>query len=197
VSEQTEKALIEKCKQGDIEAFEILIDEYQSKILNYCFRMLNHRSDAEDAAQEVFVKVYRFIGSYSGQSSFSTWLYKVASNVCRDYLRKHRRPDRQTMSLQQVNSEGEEYGLSIEDATYAPYNSVQQTEAQRVLAQALDQISPEHKTVIVLRDIQGLSYEEIGKIIGAAPGTVKSRINRARLQLQKLLEKDRELFLSS
>jgi len=191
----SEQELLACCKEGDIDAFEQLIEAYQGKILNYCYRMLGNRSDAEDAAQEVFVKVFRFIKSFSGQSSFSTWLYKVASNVCLDFLRKSKRPDHATVSLNQVNSEGEEFSLSLEDNTYAPYQNVQMTEAQRALAAALDKLSPEHKKVIVLRDIEGLSYEEIARILGTAEGTVKSRINRGRQTLQKLLEKDRELFL--
>jgi len=193
----TEQELLLRCKEGDIASFEQLIENYQDKILNYCYRMLGNRSDAEDATQEVFVKVFRFISSFTGQSSFSTWLYKVASNVCMDFLRKHKRSDRQTVSLNQTNAEGEEFVLNIEDETYAPYQAVQQTEAHRALHNALNQMKPEHRSVIVLREIEGLSYEEIARITGAAEGTIKSRINRARQILQKLLEKDRELFLHS
>lgn len=196
MSEQNEQELLKRCQNGDMEAFETLIEVYQKRMINYCYRMLGNRSDAEDAAQEVFVKVFRFIDKFSGDASFSTWLYKVASNVCLDFLRKHKKPEHQAVSLYQTNSDGEEFDLHIEDSTYSPYEQLKQTEAQRALALALDKLSAEHKNVIVLRDIHGLSYEEIGRIVGAAEGTVKSRINRARLQLQKLLEKDRELFVT-
>ena len=192
----SEQELLERCRKGNVEAFEQLIEAYQGKILNYCFRMLGNRSDAEDAAQEVFVKVYRFIGSFTGQSSFSTWLYKVASNVCFDILRKRKRRGGESLSLQQYTAEGEEFDLPLEDDSYSPDRSFQRTEAQRVLKEALDKLSPEHRRVIILRDIEGLSYEEIAGIVGTAAGTVKSRINRARQILQKLLENNRELFLS-
>ena len=192
----SEQELLERCRKGNVEAFEQLIEAYQGKILNYCFRMLGNRSDAEDAAQEVFVKVYRFIGSFTGQSSFSTWLYKVASNVCFDILRKRKRRGGESLSLQQYTAEGEEFDLPLEDDSYSPDRSFQRTEAQRVLKEALEKLSPEHRRVIILRDIEGLSYEEIAGIVGTAAGTVKSRINRARQILQKLLENNRELFLS-
>ncbi len=192
----SEPDLIKRCQNGDVEAFEQLIEGYEKKIINYCWRMLGNPLDAEDAAQEVFVKVFRFIGSFTGQSSFSTWLYRIASNVCLDLLRKRKRRPAETVSLNQCNAEGDEFALPIEDTSPTPYESAQMNEAQRVLTAALEQLGEEQRRVIVLRDIEGLSYDEIAQIINVAPGTVKSRINRARKALQKLLEKDRELFLS-
>lgn len=192
----SEPDLIQRCQKGDVAAFEQLIEGYEKKIINYCWRMLGNPLDAEDAAQEVFVKVFRFIGSFTGQSSFSTWLYRIASNVCLDILRKKKRRPTETVSLNQYNTEGEEFALPIEDNAPTPYENAQKNEAQRVLAAALDKLGEEQRRVIVLRDIEGLSYDEIAQIINVAPGTVKSRINRARKSLQKLLEKDRELFLT-
>ncbi len=191
----SEQDLIKRCQEGDIEAFEQLITDYEKRILNYCFRMMGNPSDAEDAAQEVFVKVFRFIGNFNGQSSFSTWLYRVASNVCLDLLRKAKRQPQNVVSIHQENDEGEEYLMAIEDPEPNPYERAQLSEAQQVLVDALDQLGDEQKRVIILRDIEGLSYEEIAEITNTAPGTVKSRINRARQNLKKLLEKDKELFL--
>ena len=193
----SETEYIEKSRQGDMQAFEQLVILYENKILNYCYRMLGNRTDAEDATQEVFVKLFRFLDSFTGQSAFSTWLFKIASNVCLDFLRKHKRQRTETVSLHQQNAEGEEFLLNVEDTGPSPYDTMQQREAHRALASALDNMSQEQRQVIVLRDIEGLSYEEIARIIGVAEGTVKSRINRARQQLKKLLEKDRELFSSS
>ena len=190
----SESEYIKRCQEGDSEAFGELLNLYENKILNYCYRMLGNRTDAEDATQEVFVKLYRFIGSFTGQSAFSTWLYKIASNVCLDYLRKNKKHTSDTVSLHQQNAEGEEFLLNIEDKGLTPYESAQMSEAQRVLALALEQLSEDQRKVVVLRDVEGLSYEEIGEVMGIAEGTVKSRINRARLALKKLLEKDRELF---
>jgi len=193
----SEQDLIKKAQEGDVEAFEQLIRDYEKRILNYCFRMMGNLSDAEDAAQEVFVKIFRFIDSFNGQSSFSTWLYRIASNVCLDLLRKAKRQPKDTVSIYQENDEGEEYSIAIEDTEPDPYERAQLSEAQKVLKEALNQLSDEHKQVIILRDIEGLSYEEIAEAMGTAPGTVKSRINRARQMLKKLLEKDKELFLLS
>lgn len=193
----SEQDLIKKAQEGNAEAFEQLIADYEKRILNYCFRMLGNLSDAEDAAQEVFVKVYRFIDSFNGQSSFSTWLYRIASNVCLDLLRKAKRQPKDTVSIHQENEEGESYSIAIEDTEPDPYERAQLSEAQRVLKEALNQLSDEHKQVVILRDIEGLSYEEIAEAMGIAPGTVKSRLNRARQVLKKLLEKDKELFLLS
>lgn len=193
----SESEYIKRCQEGDQEAFGQLVTMYENKILNYCYRMLGDRTDAEDATQEVFVKLYRFIGSFTGQSAFSTWLYKIASNVCLDFLRKNKRHTVDTVSLHQQNAEGEEFLLNIEDKGRTPYESAQMNEAQRALFAALSQLNEEQRKVVVLRDVEGLSYEEIAEVTGLAAGTVKSRINRARQALKKLLEKDRELFLLS
>lgn len=192
----SEQALLDRCKRGDSLAFQELIEEHEKRILNYCFRMLGNPADAEDAAQETFVKVYRFIDRFNGESSFSTWLYKIASNVCLDMLRKQKRRVSDAVSLYQNNGDGEEYALPIEDSAPTPYQNLQHNEAQRALLAALEKLGEEQKKVIVLREIQGLSYEEIAEITGLASGTVKSRINRARHALKKLLEKDKELFLN-
>lgn len=192
----SEQELIKRCKSGDSRAFETLIEAYEKKILNYCFRMLGNSADAEDAAQEAFIKMFRFIGSFTEQSSFSTWMYKIASNVCLDWLRKNKRKNNETISLYQDGDEGEEFALPLEDDSPSPYHKLQQNEAQRALCRALEALGEEQKKVIILRDIQGLSYEEIAQVTGMASGTVKSRINRARLALKKILEKDRELFLT-
>ncbi len=191
----SETDLIKRCQQGDVDAFEELIAAYEKKIINYCWRMLGNPSDAEDAAQEVFVKVFRFMKSFTGQSAFSTWLYRIASNVCLDILRKRKRQPAETVSLHQSNTEGDEFALPLEDSAPTPYEAAQLSEAQRALASALDKLGEEQRRVIILRDIEGFSYEEIAAVMHVPPGTVKSRINRARKTLQKLLEKDRELFI--
>ncbi len=193
----SESEYIRLSLEGDMTAFEQLVLLYENKILNYCYRMLGNRADAEDATQEVFVKLFRFLESYTGQSAFSTWLYKIASNVCLDYLRKHKRHRAETVSLHQKNDEGDEFLLNVKADAPSPYETAQKKEAQRALAAALLKLGEEQRRVIVLRDVNGLSYEEIARITGLNEGTVKSRINRARQALKKLLEKDRELFLFS
>ncbi len=191
----TEEMLIEKSKNGDVEAFEELILTYQKKILNFTYRMLGDIGDAEDVAQEVFLKAYRAISGFDGKSSFSTWIYKIASNTAMDELRKRkRRGTDKNISLYGEDEDGE-FELPISDEADAPYTSLRKKEAQKALWRAIEKLNDEYKTVIVLRDIQNISYEEITKVTGLSLGTVKSRISRGRLILRKILEKNRELFL--
>ena len=191
-----EHELVQKSKQGDVVAFEELIGDYQKKVLNLAFRMLGKSEDAEDAAQDIFIRVFRSMRNFNEESAFSTWLYKISTNVCLDILRKRKRQNAiGTVSIQQYSTEDEEYELPIEDNTPTPYEKVQQNEAMRSLEKALTKLGEEQRMAIVMRDINGLSYEEIAKVMDCSLGTIKSRINRSRLALRKLLEKDKELFL--
>lgn len=191
----SEEDLIRLCQKGDADAFEKLISVYEKRILNYCYKMMGNMPDAEDAAQEVFVKVFRFIQSFNNQSAFSTWLYRIASNVCLDLLRKAKRQNKGMVHINQQNDEGEDFTLSIEDTAPTPYEEAQLSEAHRELMKALDKLDAEQRKVILLRDVEGFSYDEIAQITGSATGTVKSRINRARRALQKILAPHKELFL--
>ena len=196
MADEQEKVLIEKSKKGDGEAFGELISSYQKKVLNLAYRMLGSVSDAEDAAQEIFIKAFRSLYSFNERSAFSTWLYKVATNVCLDILRKRKRQNGGAMvSINRYNADDDEYELPIGDGAPSPHEEAQKKEAMRALKSALDLLSEEQRAVIVMRDINGLSYEEIADIAECSLGTVKSRINRSRLALRKLLEKDKELFI--
>jgi RNA polymerase sigma-70 factor (ECF subfamily) len=196
LADKQEKVLIKKSKKGDAQAFEELILSYHKKVLNLAYRMLGSVSDAEDAAQEIFIKVFRTLYSFNERSAFSTWLYKVATNVCLDILRKRKRQNGGAMvSINRYNSQDDEYELPIEDDAPSPYEEAQKKEAMRALNSALDLLSEEQRAVIVMRDINGLSYEEIADVMECSLGTIKSRINRSRLALRKLLEKDKELFI--
>ncbi len=191
-----ESVLVQKSKQGDVEAFEELIAAYQKKVLNLAFRMLGNPADAEDAAQDIFVRVFKSIANFNEESAFSTWLYKISTNVCLDILRRRKRQNENNMvSIHQYSSEDEEYELPIEDKAPTPYEEAQKSEAMRALERALTKLAEEQKAVIIMRDIHGLSYEEIAAAMNCSLGTIKSRINRARLSLRKLLEQDKELFL--
>lgn len=190
----TEENLIERSKKDDFEAFESLVSLYQKPILNFTYRMLGNIEDAEDVTQEVFVKAYKGIKSFDGKSSFKTWIYKIASNCAMDELRKRKRRgiDKST-SLFAENEDGE-VELPIQSEDGVPEKSLQQKEVQRVLADALNQLNEEHKSVLIMRDVLNLSYEEIASSQGLSLGTVKSRISRGRLILRKILEENRELF---
>lgn len=190
----TEENLIERSKKDDFEAFESLISLYQKPILNFTYRMLGNIEDAEDVTQEVFVKAYKGIKSFDGKSSFKTWLYKIASNAAMDELRKRkRRGSDKNVSLFEETEEGEA-DLPIATDDGVPEKSLQQKEVQRVLSDALNQLNEEHKSVLIMRDVMNLSYEEIAESKGLSLGTVKSRISRGRLILRKILEENRELF---
>ena len=189
-----EKLLIKKIKSGDMEAFSLLVSAYEKKAVNFARRMLGTQEEAEDAAQEAFLKVFDKIHTFREDSSFSTWFYTVLNNICLDALRKRSRRA-ETISIHQSDDTGDEYELQIEDTADGPYEAFQKNEAKRLLEIALTKLSDEHRTVIILRDINGFEYEEIAKILKISTGTVKSRISRARLSLRRILEEHRELFI--
>ena len=188
-----EKQLIKKIKSGDMDAFSRLVGIYEKKAINFARRMLSDTSEAEDAAQEAFLKVFDKIHTFRAESSFSTWFFTVLNNICLDILRKRsRRAD--TVSINQTSDNGEEYELPIEDTADGPYESLQKTEVKRLFEEALVKLSDEHRSIIIMRDINNFEYEEIARILNISVGTVKSRISRARLALRKILEEHRELF---
>lgn len=189
-----ELALIKKIKNGDLDAFSELVHRYEKKAFSFTYRMLKDVHLAEDATQEAFLRVFSKIDSFRGSSSFSTWFYTILNNICLDILRKKsRRAD--AISIERTNSDEDEYELQIEDSSPGPYENLQKKDAMRVLEAALLELSDEHRAVVIMRDIDGLEYEEIAKILGISLGTVKSRLSRARLSLRKILETSKELFL--
>lgn len=181
--------LISKSKLGDTDAFGQLVDRYQQKVYNIAFRMTNSHEDALDLAQESFLRIYRAIASYKGESAFSTWVFRIASNVCLDEMRKKKRQPRIALSTDSLVA-GEEGDYAIEFASGEASNPEQhllQGEMRREITQALNTLSEEHRVVLVLRDIEGYSYEEIADMLGVNIGTIKSRLNRARLALREVL----------
>ncbi|MBE7039220.1 MAG: RNA polymerase sigma factor [Ruminococcaceae bacterium] len=188
---ENEFMLIQKASKNNVEAFEKLIQPYTARLLNHAYRMLNNREDAEDALQEAYLKIFTSLYKFEGHSSFKTWAYRIVTNVCIDMLRKQKKTCETSLN---VTNEDGEHEIVIPDYTYSPEISVQKKSASDALKNALENLNEEHKIVVVLRDIDGLSYDEIAHVTSTNVGTVKSRINRARIQLKKLLEKNRELF---
>ena len=191
--ETTELDLLLKAQKNDIAAFESLIAPYTSQLLTHAFRLLKNQEDAEEALQDTYLKTYNSIKTFEGISSFKTWLYKILTNVCLDMLRKQKRQP-QTTNIHATDENGE-HEVIIPDDTYSPEISAQKTAAHEALEKALQSLNEEHRITVMMRDIEGLSYEEIATATGQNVGTVKSRINRARSQLKKLLQKNRELFV--
>lgn len=187
----TENELIKKCKKGNREAFDKLFEMYQQQVINIAYSMLSDREDALDAAQEVFVRVYRNIKSFKEQSSFTTWLYRITSNVCSDMLRKRQRSAK-VISINQMSDENKD--IDIPDTSPTPEDNVFMNERQRLVRQAIDELREEYRVVITLCDIEDMNYDDIAEMLNLPKGTVKSRINRARAALKKKLAQKRELF---
>ena len=193
IDKDQEKALIQKCKQGDIDSFEMLIECYQQKVYNIALRMLGNKEDASDIAQEVFIKVYKSIGGFKEEASLSTWIYRIATNVCLDELRKRKKT--KIVSIDStIQLEESEVSMQMPDERPQPDELLTQKELKQEVQKAINNLKEEHKTVIILRDINGYSYEEIAKILDCTLGTVKSRINRARNALKSILIKKEELL---
>lgn len=191
-----ERELILRCKDGDTDAFSQLISQYEKRAVNFAFRMLKDRHDAEDATQEAFLRVWRKIDAYDIDASFLTWFLTILNRICLDVLRKKKRTgEGGHVYINQVSDDQEEYALQIEDTAPGPDEVYRKKAAMQMLEKALEQLSEEHKTMILMRDVNGLEYDEIAKVTGTTLGTVKSRISRARIALRKILEENRELFL--
>lgn len=183
------QSLVRQAQQGDDEAFTALVDEYKDSIYNYVARMLHDQTEAEDIAQEAFVRAYQALPEFQGASSFQTWLYRIASNLAIDAAR--RRVRRSTLSIDEpVSTEEGELSRQLPDEGPGPAEELESSEVQQVVREAIAELSPKLSSVIVLYDLIGLSYKEIGDILGCPLGTVKSRLFNARNQLQgKLLAK--------
>ncbi|HZK43366.1 MAG TPA: sigma-70 family RNA polymerase sigma factor [Syntrophomonadaceae bacterium] len=187
-----EEQLVKKSLQGDTEAFEKLVFQYQKKIYALSYRYMGNEQDAYDMTQDAFLKAFRSLRTFKGDSSFGTWMYRVATNVCLDELRRRKRRII-TLSLDEpLATQDGEIEKEIPDPSLTADIIYEKKEFSKYIQDILNQMKPDHKTVIVLRDIEGLTYEEIAEILGCSLGTVKSRLSRARKTLRKKLA-DREL----
>ena len=194
----SEEQLIRRAQQGDNSAFEQLLLAHQKKVYNLCLRMAANPDDALDLSQEAFIKAWRALGQYQFEASFSTWLFRLTSNVCIDFLRQKKR--RQETSLTENyddSDEGAELSLpdcaplaelSVPDAQPGPEQQAITNETKIELARAMGQLAPDHREILQLRVVEDLPYEQIADILGVRVGTVKSRLARARLSLRKILK---------
>ena len=174
---------MKRAARGDPGAFEELVNRYQGPIYNLCFRMVGNAEDAADMTQEAFIKAWKNLDSFQFEAAFSTWLYRLASNCCLDFLRsKKRRP---TISLVTTNDEDEEQTVDVEDNAPGPEEQLLSGEDREILRKALAEIDLEQRQILTLRVVNDLSYGEIAEILGIKEGTVKSRLSRARENLRK------------
>lgn len=184
----TTQELVEKCAAGDAQAFDFLVKRYQSKIINIAYGMLQDKEDAYDVAQEVFIKLYRKIGSFAGVASLDTWIHRVAMNASLDALRKRGRRV-QTVPLAVEDDDAQTCELPIADDSAAPEKIVLQNERRRVLLAAIGRLDEKYRSILVLREFEDMDYEQIARVLNLSVGTVKSRLSRAREKLRNLLEK--------
>lgn len=183
---QSEAELVRLARQGDESAFALLVEQNQSRIYNLALRMTRNPDDAAELTQEAFLNAWRGLSKFQGESSFSTWLYRLTSNLCIDFLRREKRRSGLSMTVS-LDDEEEGRQADVPDGRFSPEQSAERREVQELIRAGLRSLSEEHRRVLVLRELDGLSYAEIAQLLGLEEGTVKSRIARARLALRKYL----------
>lgn len=188
MTREQEAMIVRKVLQGDVNAFEKLVTEYERAVYAIAQRMTGNAEDAADMTQETFIKAYNSLSSFRGDSKFSVWLYRIANNVCLDFLRSRSR--RPTVSLSTEDDDGEETQLDIADESQSPELLLESALTRDAVRRGLDSLPPDYRQILLLREIQGLSYEEIAAALGIESGTVKSRIFRARKRLCTFLIED-------
>ena len=176
----------EKQSAGIVERFEALAAEQEGKVYRTCYHMLGSREDALDCAQEAMLRAFRAFAGFRGEAAFSTWIDRIAVNTCLDYIKKRKK----TVSLDALREEGVEIG----DGGIGAYAALESKERLAALGQALQALPEDMRAIVVMRDVRGMRYDEIGEALCLPEGTVKSRISRAREKLIGLLRQNTELF---
>ncbi|NPA93675.1 MAG: RNA polymerase sigma factor [Chloroflexi bacterium] len=190
-----ELAWIQAAQKGDLEAFNQLVLASQDAVYHVAYRILGERAAAEDATQEAFLKAWQAIGRYRG-GSWRAWLFRIVTNVCYDHLRRRKR--RPTVPLEPADSDGEAVEspawLADTDPSGDPEAQAERTALRQALEACLQQLPPEHRAVVVLIDMEGFAYAEAAHALGVRLGTLKSRLARARLRMQRCLQRFPELL---
>jgi RNA polymerase sigma-70 factor (ECF subfamily) len=185
-AEPADRELVERCQRGQLEAYEILVGRYQQRVYGLAYSTLRNEQDATDLSQETFVKAWQAIRGFKKNSSFYTWLYRITTNLCIDFVRKRDR--RPTVPFEEAVDPEADASVEIAPSNQPlPTDEVRRRELREQIDAALQELSPEHRVVIQLREFEGLEYAEIAKVVGCQMGTVMSRLHYARKHLQKLL----------
>ncbi len=188
-----EKAIIERCKRGDLGAFNELVKKYEKQVYNFAYRLTGNYDDASDIAQEAFLRVYNAIGTFRGDASFSTWMFRITTNVFLDD-RKRAKAHPQTSLDEQMELDETSVARQIEDPSPTPDALTEEKERAQILSDAVQTLPEYQRAMVVLYHTEQKSYEEIAEMMQLPIGTVKSRLNRARLALKEKLTPLRELF---
>jgi len=183
-----ESGLVERCRRGDAHAFARLVALHEGMVFNLAARLLGDVEEARDASQDVFLQVYRTLGRFEGRSSLKTWIYRIVVNNCRNRQRwwRRRRKDR-SLSLESMTPADEARAAAGDKRRLSPYDHVRLGERARRVQAALGRLSFDHRAILLLREVEGLSCEAIGGALGLPQGTVKSRLSRARESLRVAL----------
>lgn len=179
--------LVRRAQKGNLAAFEELVRRYERKVYNITYRLLGNEEDATEALQDTFLRAYRFLSRFQFKSNFYTWLYRIATNV--SLTRLHRRKMVDAVSLDALGKEAEKFVLDIPDEHYTPEEIFRQKVLQERLQEAVASLPKDYRMVVVLRDLEGLSNEEVSKILKLSISAVKSRLHRGRLALRERLGK--------
>jgi len=188
LTREQEAQIVRRVLEGDVNAFEDLVTEHEKGVYAIAQRMTGNAEDAADMTQETFIKAYNSLSSFRGDSKFSVWLYRIATNVCLNFLRSRSR--KPTVSLSVEDDDGEETQMDIADESQSPEQLLERGLTRDAVRRGLKSLSPEYRQILLLREIQGLSYEEIAEALVLEVGTVKSRIFRARKRLCAFLLED-------
>jgi RNA polymerase sigma-70 factor (ECF subfamily) len=191
---EQDEILLKKAKSGDVDAYEELVKTYYKTVFNIALRMFSNTEDASDITQEVFIKVYKSIGRFEGRSSFKTWIYRIATNLCLDELRSRKNFIAVSFD-EQIANNTEAINVKLKDESIgSPETELLRAEIREELYNVINELPEDLRIITILRHIQNLSYDEISEILNCPQGTIKSRISRARELLRKKLSKNMELF---
>ncbi len=189
--EPSDKTLVERVQKGDQVAFRQLVERYQRKVYSLCFGMVHNREDALDLTQEAFVKVHRYLDQFQGDSSFYTWLYRIAANLAIDHLRREAKRRGQADyddAIDHTQPDQGDFPLVSPSATETPSRTLQRKELAQQIGKALDVLSHNHREILLLREVDGLSYTELAEVLKIHKGTVMSRLHHARRNFQAAIE---------
>lgn len=180
-----DEEVVRRVRDGDGEAYRILVERYAPLVFAVVRRYCDEPSDAEDLAQEIFVRAYEGLDGFRGDASFGSWLYRIAVNRCRDQVRDPRREERSLQALEESAGGG---GAAVSGAVPTPAQELERSERAQSLRRALGELAPDYAVPFLLKYEQGLSYREMARMLGSTEGALKVRVHRARVELRRLLE---------